>query len=293
MSVLIALISPLALAADPPPDDRLYHEGSFAFRVNPLGLQGKYALGWRHRLIDAPADSTLFGDTWTWIAPVATITPAFGKGGLMLQTSPIALLRLSATWEGIGYFGTFDQVQSFPSADADYSDNDLDGGSDDGRATATAGMVTTLEGRLQARVGPIAARHTATLTSMKIKLPAGDTSFYDPTYDLLVPNGRWMLQDDTDLLLAPEDVGWVIGARWTQARAFHGEPGAQGQRPIDRVGPLFSYRFYKKPGAAFDTPMLLVLSQFHVRHPYRSGQESSILLPYLVVAFAFTGDLIP
>ena len=66
-------------------DNRLYYESLSAIRLNPIGLQERASLYYRRRLIDAPVDSVLFGDTWLGVGPTVMISPAFSRAGVDLR----------------------------------------------------------------------------------------------------------------------------------------------------------------------------------------------------------------
>ena len=81
----------------------------------------------------------------------------------------------------------------------------------------------------------------------------------------------------------------MVGARWTVT-----DPMLDGGHPaMHRVGPIFAWKFAQESGPRFANPTLLVITQLHAKHPFRSGADVSPAIPYLAVAFAFNGDLIP
>ena len=106
------------------PKHRLWYSNATFARVNPLGLVESLTLGWRYRLMDS--DSVLFEDTYSLLGVTVNTTPAYTRGGVRAEIAPIAVWKAWATLEGIGYFGTFDQITSFPDADAVYDDDTLE-----------------------------------------------------------------------------------------------------------------------------------------------------------------------
>jgi hypothetical protein len=64
-------------------------------------------------------------------------------------------------------------------------------------------------------------------------------------------------------------------------------PGA-----IHRAGPLAAWTFKKPDGAALEPTVLLVLNWW-LKSPYRTGQDVSQAVPYIVAALNITGDLLP
>ena len=77
--------------------------------------------------------------------------------------------------------------------------------------------------------------------------------------------------------------------------------------------PLLAYSFYDRPGTRFNKPTILLIAQWHLLQPWRTGKdvtqadrpairdplatESAITrgvtqaLPTIVIGFAFNGDL--
>ena len=280
-----------ALATEPlkpPPDFRIYYDSLSVARVNPLGLQEKFNLHARWRLLDKPVESTLFGDTWASVGATAAATPAWARGGVFAQVSPISILRLTASYEGIGYFGTFDQVQGFADpATADYSPKALEAGD----PRAVAGTVLSLEGRVQAKVGPIAVRNTTLGARYNLAVDAGDVAFVDQIFDAMIPTKGWTIQNDTDVLYVAGRFSG--GLRWTHLAPQLDSEEARQRAQIDRLGPLLSYRIVEDRGSGFDAATLFLLPQWHLRHPYRAGQEVSQAIPYVVLGFGFVGDAKP
>ena len=132
----------------------------------------------------------------------------------------------------------------------------------------------------------------------------GDTVFFDQLYDQIFPNNGWALSNDFDLLYLT-DFGLVAGLRTNWGMQFYGaEHFAEGETPfregdawqqngpIVRTGPLVAYTFFDEPGARFNKPTLILNTQFHVLHRFRTGQDVKRWVPYAFVAFIMTGDLL-
>jgi hypothetical protein len=61
--------------------------------------------------------------------------------------------------------------------------------------------------------------------------------------------------------------------------------------PNHRLGALMAYSFYDDPDpVAFDRPTVVTIVSWYVQHRYRAGAQSSQAIPYVVLAFAFTGS---
>jgi hypothetical protein len=286
LQFLLATLISASLASDEPyepaPRDRLHYTNATFLRVNPLGLVDLYKLGWRRRLFKQ--DSTLLRDTYSFMGPAVMATPAYTRLGLYAEAQILAILRLFGQIDGVGYYGNFDQILSFPSADVVHSDRTLALMGEQGQNQAGMGWVVTLGGTLRAAVGPVAVRTTPQLTRIDLALPTGAAFFYDQFWDRLAPDGGWMLMQDSDLLVLAGPAR--VGVRHTQTNGL-GEGLA-----THRVGPLFAWQFFDKAaGEAFNQPTLFVISQWWLQHPYRTGAEQPQGLPLIAAGFAFNGDL--
>lgn len=270
------------------PKHRLYYSNATFARVNPLGLISVGQLGWRRRLADKPASNVLFGDTYTYVAAVSRVSPAFGRLGAHLEVSPIAIFKAWVDLEGVGYFGTFDQVTGFSDASPAYDDDSLDAMA---RGLPTGGWVFTGGAVLQAKAGPVAVRSTFQATRFSIGLPDGEEYFYDQIWDRLAPNNGFMLLNDADVMGVFEHAR--VGTRWTWTDGLVDDPDSLAGMAHHRVGPLFAWQFSEgPPGKRFNRPTLFTLVQWWLQHPYRDGTEQSQAMPLVAVGFAFQGDLL-
>jgi hypothetical protein len=148
------------------------------------------------------------------------------------------------------------------------------------------------------KVGPIAARSNFKLIYSDFDLRGDEPVFYDITLDELLPDEGWMLSNDADLLYLT-DFGLTLGVRHTYTRAFFAprhfggtEPADDPTRPNHRVGPLAAYQFYEEEGPSrFNKPTVLMILNWYVEHRNRAGQDVSRAFPYIILGFAFSGDL--
>ena len=60
-----------------------------------------------------------------------------------------------------------------------------------------------------------------------------------------------------------------------------------------RLGPLAAYTFFDKSYSRFSKPSLVLIVNWYVDHRWRTGADTNAGIPYMVLAFAFTSDLIP
>lgn len=291
LAALALCLSGVSWAGPPPePSFRLTYSSLSVFRYNPLGLQEQATLHWRWRAVKK--EGVLWDSTHFAVGPTLRVTPAFVAVGPQVQVQPIALLRLRASWEGIQYFGSFSQIRSFPTADEDWSDDRLAADGDAGLHAPARGGVLSLDAMLQAKVGPIAIRDSIQGYRASLGLPDGDIAYYDQMLDVLVPNQGWTLRNEADVLYAGDKLTAGLRWSWTDPRHQGAGQGSVGDVATHRAGPLIAYSFKEEvPGKTFSKPTLLVISQWHLAHPYRAGNTSSQALPLMMIGFAGVGDL--
>ncbi|MBL8600475.1 MAG: hypothetical protein JNK72_00980 [Myxococcales bacterium] len=297
----------------------LFYRSTVALRLNPLGLFGEVRAGYRRRLFDTPGASILLKNTYIAAGVSMVASPAFARPGVFVEFQPLAILQFQAVFERVWWFGNFQFFQSWPTVvgprqsngQADgpnsYSDNQLnlnrDAPDSDPRSNySTTGYNLTLGGLLQAKVGDLAIRSNFrgvryfmdTRTSPGQSQP--DRVSYDPFYDTLVPAHGWLFLNDTDLIYQMSDLGVNIGARLsTVIPLYDGVDYAAGEAQENdnttmRLGPIVSYTFREQRHRAFNAPTVFVLTQWWLRHPYRTGLETSQGVPMFVAGFSFRGD---
>ena len=272
-----------------PPEHRLVYQNLTVLRVNPLGLQNKFDLAYRYRLMES--DSLLFRDTFVGVAFQPLLTPAFADVGVAAQLQPLTALFLEARWQWRGWLGTFNHLQSFDSPEAEYSDSAIKAGGENEQHYSTTGWLLGLTAELRAKVGPVVVRNRFQALYSDMDLRNDDPLYYEPLTDLLAPNKGWLITNDSDLLLFLLDEHLIVGARYSLGHGLDvGGPSANG--PTHRVGPLIAYIFEKDPGATFNKPTLLLLTQWYLGHRFRTGQDVSQAIPYIALGFAFSGDLL-
>jgi hypothetical protein len=210
-----------------------------ALRLNPLGLFVDARASYRSRLYQSV--DTLFRDAWVAITPAIAVTPAWTRIGASAEIQPLAILNLSAGYDFVGNYGTFNTIQSWNSPQARASDRDQSLGGQNKWHYSTTGHQLTFGAIVQLRLaGAIVVRSNAKLFyyAMNTQVPAGtaaadpmnptsnvadrrgDRVWYDSYYDLLTPSRGFSTTIDTDLLFSPEGAGLTIGLRHTYTQAF-------------------------------------------------------------------------
>lgn len=286
----LGLTTPAAWAQSegpPPPKHRVYYDNLTAARYNPTGLLNQFSLLYRYRLMRTM--NPFLADTYIGAGITTTITPAFGTIGAEFRIQPASLFQIMARYEFIGYFGTFGQLDSFatPATDFGFQARTTEGS---GNEYATIGSLLTVCALLQAKFGPFAFRDRVNLFRYDMDLHGNDSVFYNQYIDYLVKDGGFTITNDLDLFYLA-DFGLLAGARYSLGIAFHDDSSTDAAQLTQRVGPVLGWRFFDEYGAAFNQPTLLLLVQWWLSHPYRTGDEVSQGIPYIALAFSFNGDL--
>ena len=278
----------------PIPTHRLSYENLTVVRHNPEGLQDDFKLSYRYRLY-GENPGLLFRECEILTGTTTYLTPAFIRTGGRVAVRPLAILYLESRLEWVGSFGTLGHIMGFPDALSDSSDAARE--EREGEELQTTGRLTTLIAQVRAKAGPVVVRSTGSMIHSKMDLTGGDRVWYDGVNDVLMPADGWMLHLDTDLLWM--DGGpWIAGIRHTMDHVFYPDADTfddnllKEKTPTHRLGPLVAYTFFNEPGAAFNRPTLALILNWHLKHPYRAGQEIHQAMPYALIAFAFRGDLL-
>lgn len=311
---------------------RLTLNNLLVLRLNPVGLEDQMRFGFQRRLPDMEgAQGRLFQDRFVFFGIAPRINPAFIKIGPSVEIQPLSIFNLRVAAEYIGLFSTFGFLQSYGSAQDDYSDKllaacsssdattrescrfrddrgELVEGSPERRNYSTSGLHVMIEPLIQLRLGPVALRNKLALEYWYMNVRPGDRVFYDVTLDTLVPARGWVLANDLDLLFVSK-FGLTAGVRYSVVMPFYGadqvrlgESASFAQNGLQRIGPTLAYTFFDRGFTRFNKPTILLISGFYVAHRYRAGQEPAAVLPglfvhnaampYLVVGFSFQSDLL-
>ena len=280
------------LPAPVDPDHGLRYRSLSVIRLNPLGTREEAQFDYFYRLYDS--DSKVLENNFVGLGVVPVISPAHGGIGPILELQPASVMKLWAKYQYFQYFGGFDLIQSFPTAQADYSDDDIEALGDADANYAVGGTQLTLGALLQIKIGPIAVRTALQAVRSDFDLRDGDTVLFDSTFDLLVPNGGWFYSNDADVLWLT-DFGLTLGVRdtytftsFTSSQRGGGDKGATNHR----IGPVVAYTFFDDPEpVAFDKPTAVLVLNWYIDHRYRAGQEVNRAVPYVIMGFAFSGLL--
>lgn len=272
-----------------------------AGRINPLGLVNELTFGYRLQLVSR--DTPLFRDTYALLGLHGFLTPAFARVGPTLEVQPLAAINFGVTYDFVGAFGNLSQVASFASPTDRWGPDEIRRNTKAKLNYASTGHLVTVSGLLQARVKDIAFRTATRAMWVDMKLQGGDRVFYDQALDIPMPDRGWTVINETDLVYMFDRGrarGLRIAIRHSITHAFYqrrhfgqAEPASQPNGPTLRLGPAAGYVFFDRPGARFNRPMVFVLSQWWLRHRWRTGEQVHPAVPYFAVGFQFEGELWP
>ncbi|APR88119.1 hypothetical protein A7982_13468 [Minicystis rosea] len=291
-----------------PPATRLVLNNLVAFRYNPLGFEDQLRAGLQRRLYQS--SSQLLRDNFLFGGVAPRVNPAFVKLGPSMEIQPLSVFNLRVGAEFVGYYSTFGFLQSFTSPTQDYSDTRL---LERRRETpaknyATYGVHAMIEPTLQFKIGPVVLRNKLAIEYWMMRVHAGDRVFYDVTLDTLIPKAGWVMQNDLDALYMHEltSLGGSLkgarltaGVRYTAVKPLYkstdfapGDNRALADNDHHRVGPLVAFTFFDRGYTSFNRPTAIVIANWYVHHRFRTGQDVSGAIPYLIVGFSFQSDLL-
>jgi hypothetical protein len=274
-------------AFDPNPKHSLVLNTRSGIQLNPLGLLVATQLGYRYRLFNS--QSRLLRGSYIQPSLLARVTPAFTNLGASLTVQPIAVLKLTASYQYLWYFGSFNQIFSAADSRAEYHDDRVKDLTD--TAYRGKGHKVTLQASLRAKVGPVAVISDLTAYYHNMQLSRGDTVWYDQFLDVLAPRVGFVLRNDTTVLWVTK-LRMLLGARYTMIHSFYrGETGKNLNTPTHRIGPSFGYAF-RTQHKWFHGARALFGVQWWLKHRYRTGQQHNAALPYFVLGITFNSQVL-
>jgi hypothetical protein len=255
-------------------------------RLNPLGLFTELRLGVTMPLSNS--ESPLFKGTAARVEGIFFVSPATVSPGVSAYIQPINLLKVGVSYTPTYYWGTFNSLQSYDSPLDDYAPSLQD----DRDGYARWVHQTNLFGVLQFRVGDFALRNTFTASYVKANLRDDDRVYYDFTWDILAPRRGWVFQNDTDVVWYASQ-RLTVGARHTLVTLDYpdelGVDDTQDNVPISRAGPIALFRLSNETTGKIRLPTLFLVTQWWIRNRYRTGEDVTQLLPYVLAGVNFEG----
>lgn len=177
---LVLCLGPDAQALDSAPWKRKV-ENTFAFVLNPLGVQNALDVSWTRSI--TTSQSLIVKDVHVAAGASAKLTPAFGRLGAWFEYAPLSILDLRLGVEPVYYFGTYKAFLPFDRVDARFDDDVIEARVDEA-ASGLAGRVY-FSPTLKARAGAWVARVKAEVSWWKAQKKA-EPFFYEPAWDTLI-----------------------------------------------------------------------------------------------------------
>jgi hypothetical protein len=301
--------------APPTGDTRFMLSDLTIFRLNPLGLETRARIGFQKRMYYS---EKAIGKNNFWFAGVyPKLNPASAHIAVGGELQPASILNVKVFGEFQKYFGTFGYLQSFTSVspDTNYSDAQLKDMRDDPATEPQQATIMHLgvAPLLQIKIakGKIALRALTQLDYWDASsIRSGETSFYEPTFDTLLPDKGWTLAMDNDLLYtgAPN---LAVGLRHTWVHPFYKREHFATQAEFDaydnenshhRLGLFLAKTFRDDGPSRFNKPTLVLILSWYLTHKYRAGEPGTLpmghtaddyvsrAMPYVILGFAFESD---
>ena len=281
-------------------------------RLNPLGLETRARVGFQKRLY--ASDKAITRNNFAFGGLYPKLNPASAHLAVGGEIQPASIFNLRVFGEVQKYFGTFGYLQSFPTANANYSDQtlkDLRDSTTTPPQTATI-IHASIQPLLQLKVGPIAVRALFQLDYWDFKVRAGDTVAYEATFDTLLPDKGWTLSVDTDVLYTGKK-NLAIGLRHSLVKPFYSEDHFANAAELDaydgdnghhRLGLFAAYTLKDHGPSTFNKPTVILIASWYLSHRWRTGEPGTIppedrpedftsrAFPYLLLGFAFESDFL-
>lgn len=295
----------------PPPDGwRLMLSDLTIFRLNPIGLETRARFGVQKKLYRS--DKKVTENNFFFLGAFPKLNPASGQFSLGGELQPASIFNVRVYYELQKFFGTFGFLQSFTSANANFSDNELAELADNPATEPQSRTVRhfSVQPQLMLKFGKIVVRSLLMLDHWDFKTRG--TLVYEPTFDTLLPKQGWTMSTDTDVLFMPRP-GVVGGLRHTFVKPFYSgdhfdsaadEAAYDGDNAHHRLGFFGAYTFKDDGPSTFNKPTAILILSFYLKHKYRTGEPSTLdpghdaddyrtrAFPYLIVGFAFESDLL-
>lgn len=312
------VVAPSEAAPEPAPSKfpdgmRVMMSDLTILRLNPTGLETRARVGVQKKLY--PSDKKITENNFWFAGAFPKLNPASAHLALGGELQPASIFNVRAFGEVSKYFGTFGYLQSFASANANYSDTTLADNKDNPTPAtepeSATSMRVSVQPILQLKLGKIALRALAMFDYWNFK--TRNATAYEPTLDTLLPDNGWTVSTDTDLLYVT-DTGLAAGLRHSWVEPMYAskhftdaadEAAYDGQNAHQRLGFFGAYTLKDKGPSTFNKPTVILIVSMYLSHKYRAGEPDTIpagydaddyrtrALPYIVAGFAFESDFIP
>ncbi len=280
------------------------------FRLNPIGLETRSRIGLQKKLY--PSTKAATENNFFFLGMFPKLNPASAQISFGGELQPASFFNVRTYYELQQFFGTFGFLQSFTSANSNYSDNQLKDLAEDSATEPQARLVRhfSVQPQVMLKKGPVVLRSLLQLDYWDFNTRG--TLVYEPTFDTLLPRQGWTMSTDTDLLYVP-GTGLAAGLRHTFVKPFYtsdhfGGPvdknAYDGQNAHHRLGFFGAYTLKDEGPSTFNKPTVILILSMYIQHKYRTGEPDTLdaghtsddyrtrAFPYLILGFAFESDLL-
>jgi hypothetical protein len=315
------------LVATPPPADpaspspklpdgwRFMLSDLTILRLNPIGLETRARFGVQKKLY--PSDKKVTENNFFFAGLYPKLNPASAQIALGGELQPASIFNVRVFGELQKFFGTFGFLQSFATANANYSDRVLADNKDSPtpltEVQATTVKHLSIQPMVQLKFGKIALRSLLQFDYWDGDIRSGNVVFYEPTFDTLLPDQGWTFAADNDVLYVT-GTGLAAGLRHTYVKPLYNvdhflgaadENSYDGQNSHHRLGFFGAYTIKDHGPSTFNKPTVILILSFYLKHKYRAGEPDTIdpgyesgdyrtrAFPYFIAGFAFESDFIP
>jgi hypothetical protein len=180
----LVLVTPRSVRAEDADPQRTWErrfENTFAFVLNPLGIQDAFEVSWTRRVNDR--EDLLHKDAHVAAGVSSKLTPAFERLGAWFEYSPLSVIDLRVGVEPVYYFGTYKVFLPFDRAEARFDDDVIESRVE-AAASGFAGRIY-FSPTLKGKAGPVVARVRAELGFWRAQAK-GEPFYYEPAWDTLI-----------------------------------------------------------------------------------------------------------
>ena len=241
----------------------------------PEGARAITDIGYVVPLHDDPG-SRLFENTYFDAGITTNLSPTFAWGGGFVEILPVQVLRLRASAQYMGYFGTFGYLfHPEGSAETGYDLHPpLDGSPGVAQGIATSGWIVQGEAEPRVRWKGIVAVAPTRIAHVSMDLPR---PYYEPLFDVVLDpdDTLWRTQPTLGYQITVDETGgWLMpGVRYDHTQTF----GTDFTRDLV-LGVLVWH-----PGDLLQAaqPQVAFAAGAWTEHPSRTGE------PYIAVELSF------
>jgi hypothetical protein len=156
-------------------------ENTFAFVLNPLGIQDAFDVSWTKSI--SSSESLLHKDAHLGVGVSSKLTPAFERLGAWFEYAPLSILDVRVGIEPVYYFGTYKVFLPFAGPKARFDDDVIEARVKEA-ASGFAGRAF-FSPTVKARVGSVVGRLKTEISWWKAQ-KEGEPYYYEPAWDTLI-----------------------------------------------------------------------------------------------------------